>query len=91
MRRYNEDRARRYKVEKASEEIIMENGARRRGNKGVKQKREGGGRCTPKRKAGNKNERVRTRLTWKGGRKEGMNTVVGRIREVTAVPDERAE
>lgn len=31
MRRYNEDRVRRYKVEKASEEIIMENGARRRG------------------------------------------------------------
>lgn len=30
-------------------------------------------------------------MTWKGGRKEGMNTVVGRIREVTAVPDERAE
>lgn len=78
-------------MEKASEEIIMENGARRRGNKGVKQKRGGGKRCTPKRKAGNKNERVRTRLTWKGGRKEGMNTVVGRIREVTAVPDERAE
>lgn len=90
MRRYNEDRARRYKVEKASEEIIMENGARRRGNKGVKQKR-GGKRCTPKRKVGNKNERVRTRLTWRRGRKEGMNTVVGRIREVTAVPDERAE
>lgn len=43
LRRYNEDRARRYKVEKASEEIIMENGARRRGNKGVKQKRGGGG------------------------------------------------
>lgn len=42
LRRYNEDRARRYKVEKASEEIIMENGARRRGNKGVKQKRGGG-------------------------------------------------
>lgn len=41
LRRYNEDRARRYKVEKASEEIIMENGARRRGNKGVKQKRGG--------------------------------------------------
>lgn len=41
LRRYNEDRARRYKVEKASEEIIMENGARRRGNKGVKQKRRG--------------------------------------------------
>lgn len=39
LRRYNEDRARRYKVEKASEEIIMENGARRRGNKGVKQKK----------------------------------------------------
>lgn len=44
LRRYNEDRARGYKVEKASEEIIMENGARRRGNKGVKQKRRGGGR-----------------------------------------------
>lgn len=44
LRRYNEDRARRYKVEKASEEIIMENGARRRGNKGVKQKRRGRGR-----------------------------------------------
>lgn len=29
-------------------------------------------------------------MTWKRGRKEGMNTVVGRIREVTAVPDERA-
>lgn len=42
LRRYNEDRARRYKVEKASEEIIMENGARGRGNKGVKQKRGGG-------------------------------------------------
>lgn len=48
----------------------MENGARRRGNKGVKQKR-GGKRCTPKRKAGNKNERVRTRLTWKRGREGG--------------------
>lgn len=64
-----------------------------RRNKGIKQKGGGGGgeRCTPKRKAGNKNERVRTRLTWRRGRKEGMNTVVGRIREVTAVPDERAE
>lgn len=30
-------------------------------------------------------------MTWKRGRKEGMNTVVGRIRGVTAVPDERAE
>lgn len=29
-------------MEKASEEIIMENGARRRGNKGVKQKKGGG-------------------------------------------------
>lgn len=30
LRRYNEDRVRRYKVEKASEEIIMENGGTRR-------------------------------------------------------------
>lgn len=67
-------------------------GARRRGNKGVKQKRGGGKKVhSRKRKAGNKNERVRTRLTRKRGREEGMNTVVGRIREVTAVPDGRAE
>lgn len=30
-------------------------------------------------------------MTWKRGRKEGMNTAVGGIREVTAAPDERAE
>lgn len=30
-------------------------------------------------------------MTWERGRKEGMNTAAGRIREVTAVPDERAE
>lgn len=51
LRRYNEDRARRYKVEKASEEIIMENGARRRGNKGVKQKKGGGGKVHSKEKS----------------------------------------